>query len=782
MRSVALVLAAALMVCCAAPTRALAQAPAPASATLTPAQAQTVLDVLQDAKKRAEFVAVLQNMIRAAPAVAPHSAVPLAANSVGAELLVQGESWAAQMAAQIRAAVSAVRGLPQIGVWLSATVQSPSTLAALGSALWKLAGVMVIGLAAEWATRRLLAGFRRVLVARVPFDDASAVSPADDPPNAEADARDTPAAVLSKRQRRFNVAWRMLRRLPFVGMAFLLDLIPLAVFAALGNALLTLPLGTTPNDRLVVMAVVDAYVVCQLILCLTRAIVAPAQPSMRLVRCTDETAAYTLRWVRRLSVVAVSGFAVAEAALLFGLSQPAHDVFLKLVALAVHIMLVVLVLQIRHGVERRLRARRHATGTIASLQNHLARRWHLIANFYIIALWLVAAAEIRDGYVRLLHFFIVTTGTLLLARLVGIVVLGTLDRSLRADADTMTQYPVIEQRISQYYPAIRACLVGLISAATAVALLEVWGFAPLSWFSVGQLGARLVEALLTSVVTVVLAVVVWEAANAAVESKVAALNRAAQTARAARLRTLLPMLRTTLLVALVIMAGLIVLSQIGVNIAPLLAGAGVLGVAIGFGSQKLVQDLITGLFLLLENTMQVGDVVTLANLTGTVEYLSVRTIRLRALDGSMHIIPFSSVTTVTNQTRDFAYALVDLPIGLDEEPDRVADLLSEVVHTMRSEPRWEDAITADLEVMGVYAFTDTNWTMRVRIRTVPSQRWAVNREFNRRVKYCFDQNAVQSPITSYRVQGWLPPGSERPIPKPEPSPAKAQAPLQDAAE
>ena len=105
------------------------------------------------------------------------------------------------------------------------------------------------------------------------------------------------------------------------------------------------------------------------------------------------------------------------------------------------------------------------------------------------------------------------------------------------------------------------------------------------------------------------------------------------------------MLRTMLLVAIVIVVGADVLSEIGVNIAPLLAGAGVLGVAIGFGSQKLVQDLITGLFLLLENAMQVGDVVTLAGLSGTVEELSIRTIRLRALDGSVHIIPFSAVTT-----------------------------------------------------------------------------------------------------------------------------------------
>ena len=127
-------------------------------------------------------------------------------------------------------------------------------------------------------------------------------------------------------------------------------------------------------------------------------------------------------------------------------------------------------------------------------------------------------------------------------------------------------------------------------------------------------------------------------------------------ARSARLRTLLPLLRSALLITIVVVAGLMVLSEIGINIAPLLAGAGIIGVAIGFGSQKLVQDLITGIFLLLENAMQVGDTVTVSGLSGTVENLSVRTIRLRAGDGSVHIIPFSSVTSVTNINRGLGNA------------------------------------------------------------------------------------------------------------------------------
>ena len=183
----------------------------------------------------------------------------------------------------------------------------------------------------------------------------------------------------------------------------------------------------------------------------------------------------------------------------------------------------------------------------------------------------------------------------------------------------------------------------------------------------------------------------------------------------------------------------------------MLAGAGVLGVAIGFGSQRLVQDVITGLFLLLENTMQVGDVVTLGGMSGTVENLSIRTIRLRALDGSMHIVPFSAVSTVTNMTRDFGYAVVDVSVGLNEDPERIGDVLRDVAAAMRREDKWMAAISADLEVMGIDRFIDNALVLRTRIRTLPGQRWAVGRELNRRIKQRFDELAVTSPISAPRL-------------------------------
>ena len=152
-----------------------------------------------------------------------------------------------------------------------------------------------------------------------------------------------------------------------------------------------------------------------------------------------------------------------------------------------------------------------------------------------------------------------------------------------------------------------------------------------------------------------------------------------------------------------------------------------------------------------------GDSVTLAGLSGTIERLSVRTIRLRALDGSVHVVPFSSVTTVTNMTRDYGYAVLDVEVSVNEEPDRICEAIRDVGREMRSEERWELAIRDDLEVMGVDRFLATTYVVRARMRTTPSQRWAVQREFNRRIKLRVDELEIETPMTSYRALHRAPP-------------------------
>jgi small-conductance mechanosensitive channel len=219
-----------------------------------------------------------------------------------------------------------------------------------------------------------------------------------------------------------------------------------------------------------------------------------------------------------------------------------------------------------------------------------------------------------------------------------------------------------------------------------------------------------------------------------------------------------------------------ILSEIGINIAPLLAGAGIVGVAIGFGSQKLVQDLITGIFLLLENAMQVGDTVTVSGLTGTVENLSVRTIRLRAGDGSVHIIPFSSVTSVTNTNRGLGNASVTVSVAYDEDTDRVADELTKIVAGMRGDPKLSAMMLSDFQLWGVDKVDGAEVTIAGQVVCTDAGRWAVQREFNRRMKRRFQELGIRifNPVQTITLNA---PTSNALVPVEQPGPVGHPGPV-----
>ena len=418
--------------------------------------------------------------------------------------------------------------------------------------------------------------------------------------------------------------------------------------------------------------------------------------------------------------------------------------------LIVHLCVIVMILQCRESVAARIRSHRPDPGVGGRVRNRLASIWHLVAIFYIAALWLVWAAEVRNGYVRIWHVFLITIGVLVVARLLSIVALGALDRAMRVSPDARARYPGLEKRADRYYPLLRRSASFVLVLATGLALLQAWGIDMLDWFHRSTLGGKLASATLTIVVAAALAVAVWEAVNAGMDSHVARLQQQAQLARSARLRTLLPILRTLLLVVLLATFGLTALSEIGVNIAPLLAGAGILGVAIGFGSQKLVQDFITGIFLLVENAMQVGDWVTVAGLSGSVENLSIRTMRLRAGDGSVHIIPFSSVSTVTNVNRGIGNAAISVAVPIEEDSDRVSEVLSGIAREMRGEERFAEMMRSDFQLWGVDKVDSGVVTIVGQIVCTDAGRWAVQREFNRRLTIRFKEQGlrVATPVTT----------------------------------
>ena len=213
-----------------------------------------------------------------------------------------------------------------------------------------------------------------------------------------------------------------------------------------------------------------------------------------------------------------------------------------------------------------------------------------------------------------------------------------------------------------------------------------------------------------------------------------------------RLETLGRVLRYIAAVVITLIAVMLVLSELGISIAPILASAGIVGLAIGFGAQSLVKDYFTGFFLLLENQVHQGDVVEVAGLGGLVEEVTLRYIRLRDYEGSVHYIPNGTVTTVTNRSRGYAYALVDIGVAYREDIEAVFDVIRQVAAEIRADEILGPLILDDLDLAGVDAWADSAVTIRFRIKVQPLQQWTVKRAFLLRLKKEFDRLGIEIPF------------------------------------
>lgn len=738
-------------------------APVPAAAAPAPAagvpsgEAERLLRLLQDDARRAELIRNLQALTAAAGGAAATTAAPapattapapaatpapaaeaangataqpaapeiLAPNTLGAQLLQGAQQRLSAMTEQVVGAAQAIADLPSLFAWASSMARDPVTQFRVIDASWKLLLVLGLGLFAEWATARLLARVRDGLDSRAPAE---------------------------------GEAFSWLRKVPLVVARLGLDLVPIASFAVVSYGLIG-AVQPLPTTELVMLTVNNTYMASRAVMVTSRMLLSPASPMLRLLPVADETAAYITVWLRRITFVLVVGYAVAEAGLQFGLPWTAYDSILRVCLLLVTLFLIIVILQNRTAVSDVLRAPEATEGThiesarrvLRAARDRAAEVWHILAIAWLIAAWGVWALEVQGGFWRLARVSLVTLAVLIVARLLDVGMRRVLARAFRITPDLARRYPGLEARANRYLPILKGTLSSLLGGLTVLLLLEAWGLDAFAWFGAGQLGNRLVGSLASIGFTLAIALAAWEAANAAIQRHLEKLSRDAKAARSARVRTLLPMLRTALMITIVVISGFIVLTEIGVNVAPLIAGAGVVGIAIGFGSQTLVRDIITGIFLLFEDALAVGDVVQVGGLSGVVEQLSIRSIKLRAQDGSLHIIPFSAVTTVTNMTRDFAFAVLDVSVAYGEDTDRVSEVLRGIATEMREDVKWRPAIRDDLDILGVERLADSGVIMRVRLKTEPSQRWAVAREMNRRIKKRFDELGIEIPYPHQKL-------------------------------
>jgi len=217
-------------------------------------------------------------------------------------------------------------------------------------------------------------------------------------------------------------------------------------------------------------------------------------------------------------------------------------------------------------------------------------------------------------------------------------------------------------------------------------------------------------------------------------------------AREKRAATLGKVLRNIIRVATWIIAVLLILRELGVDIAPMLAGVGIAGIAIGFGAQSLVRDIVSGLFILIENQFDVGDVISAAGVAGKVERITLRATTLRDLEGKVHLIPNGTMAVVTNMTRTFSKFVIDVGVAYKEDVDEVIAVLKEVGDTMNSDEEIGHKIIGPFEVLGVQDFADSAVVIRAQFTTQPIEQWSIGREYRRRLKKAFDERGISIPF------------------------------------
>jgi hypothetical protein len=394
-----------------------AASPAANADALTPDQARRALDTLQDDTKRAQMIDTLRAIAKASPdkaspdktspdtgsapaqaappAPEPRSALPLTADSLGAQLLLTISDQVDDFSHEIADIARTLTHFPAFYYWIVRTANDPAAYDQLLDIAWKLALVFGCAFAAEWVVFRLIqrpvAFLEAHLPQTAPARTVAVVSGPADPPS---DATDI-GAEPEQHQRRANLArvWQSLVRLPFVLGRLLLELLPVLVFVGVATMLLGTALGQLATTRLVIFAVVNAYALSRGLICVVRALAGP----FGLLRVRAETAAYIEIWARRIVGVGVSGIAFANVALLLGLHHAGYIALLRLVMLIVHLFVVVIILQCRRQIAAAIRAPHGRQGVAARARNRIASLWHYPAIVIVMGLWAVWALNIRNG-------------------------------------------------------------------------------------------------------------------------------------------------------------------------------------------------------------------------------------------------------------------------------------------------------------------------------------------------------------------------------------------------
>nr|WP_217445395.1 mechanosensitive channel protein [Lelliottia amnigena] len=545
--------------------------------------------------------------------------------------------------------------------------------------------------------------------------------------------------------------------------AFIIDLLLLALTLFVGQILSDNLDAGNHTIAFQQSLFLNAFALIEFFKALLRLLFCPRVPDLRPFSLSDEHAKY---WALRLSIL--SG--LIGYGLLVAVPIISNQVNVQIGALAnVLIMICITVWAlylIFHNKKAITDGLLHLADRSLSFFSLFIRAfaliWHWLASAYFIVLCFFSLFDPGNS----LKFMMGATFRSLAIMGIAAFVSGLLSRWI---SKTVTLSPQVQRN----YPELQKRVNGWISASLKVAriltvcvsimlLLNAWGlFDFWNWLHNGA-GEKTVDILIRIALILFFSSVGWTLLASLIENRLVS-DIHGRPLPSARARTLLTLFRNALAVIISTITIMIVLSEIGVNIAPLLAGAGALGLAISFGSQTLVKDIITGIFIQFENGMNTGDLVTIGPLTGTVERMSIRSVGVRQDTGAYHIIPWSSITTFANFVRGIGSVVANYDVDRHEDADKAKQALRSAVEELMEMEDIRGLVIGEPSFAGIVGLTNTAFTLRVSFTTQPLKQWTVRFALDSMVKKHFDLAEVRTPVQTYQVlspAGALPPPQE----------------------
>lgn len=560
---------------------------------------------------------------------------------------------------------------------------------------------------------------------------------------------DAPAAepssplVTSVRRHRF-ASLAMGRKLLGVIAALLIDVAATLLAALAGYILVTVLIDSQGNTAMLSLQFLTAFVMIEIAKAVSRGLFATRYDQLRLLPLAPETAAYWNQWLTLLIGLTGYGMLVAVPVAETVFLPAAGKILGLIIMLCVYIYGVRVVWKNRKTVKAGLiaRADQSTTAIFSTLLRILGRTWHLLALAYFTVLLVVTQAEQEQALAFMVSATIQTLVAIAIGLILASVLSSLLSRRIHLPEQWRKTLPLLENRINAYVPVTLKTLRLLILITVSLVVLDAWQAFDLPAWLASENGRSIVAMIFRVGIILLMAAASWTVLTSLIEHR---LSSSGGIRRSEREKTLLMLFRNAAAVVIATMTLLVVLSQIGINIGPLIAGAGVAGLAIGFGAQKLVQDVITGVFIQLENGMNQNDVVELAGIFGTVEKITIRSVVVRTLDGGYHLIPFSTIDKLTNHTRDYGYHYGEYNVAHRENVDEAIAQLELAFKDLMLDPELAREVLEEISIPGVTGLTERGFTIRVLIKTTPGNQWAIQRGFNRLVKQRFDAAGIELP-------------------------------------